>query len=151
MARFFGADILTTLQTYLTAEIPVMLETIRLERSDSEIEDVKAVNIGYSERQYPECLISMDDSEVEVDHLSMDIQDTPEIYPLDVIILLKDITKKTYLYQEYYIECLERILHGYTDSDITWIVVNNAIRTNMYTEQKEMLRVVGVSISVRIL
>jgi len=151
MTRFFGADVLTTLKNYLTDNINIMLDTIRLERSDSELEDVNVVNIGYSERQYPECLISMDDSELEVDQLSMDIEDTPEEYPLDVIILLKDITASTYLRQEYYIECLQRLLHGYADSNISWIVVKNAIRTNMYTETKEILRVIGVSISVRIL
>jgi len=151
MARFFGADVLDLLSTLLTAQLPEMITMLQTERSDTGLEPVRKINTGYLERQFPECLISLEDSEIDVDAITMDIQSTPEIFPAEIVIVMKDITAKNYLRQEYYIEALTRILHGYHDSNISWIVVKNGIRANMYTPQNETLRVVGVSIDVRIL
>lgn len=151
MARKFGADLLTSIETLLKDNLQNMLDVIKVEREDSGIEDIRKINIGYMERQYPECLISLGNSDVDVETLSMDIMQTQEEYPAEVVIVLKDITAKSYLRQEYYIEALSRVLHGYTEDGIQWIVVTSAIRENMYTEQKEILRVVGVSLLIRIL
>jgi hypothetical protein len=151
MARFFGADVIARVQEVLVAEMPAMIALIQTERSDPEFKAPTKYNIGYLERQFPECLISMDNSEVEMSQISMDIGNTPEQYPAEVVVVSKDITDKAYLRQEYYIEALQRVLHGYNDEDITWIVVTGTIRANMYTEQKETLRVTGVSITARIL
>jgi hypothetical protein len=152
MARFFGSDIIYTLQTVLTAQLPAMITLLQTERADTGLEQIRKVNVGNLDRQFPECLISLGDSEVDVEHLSMDIQDTPETFDCDVVIITKDISSsKTYLRTENYVEALMRILHGYSDSNITWVVVVGGIRTNMYTESKEVLRVSGVKLSVRIL
>jgi hypothetical protein len=151
MSRIYGDEVLTILKGHLTDNLNVKLTEILTNKEDLDCPLVKKVNIGYSERQYPECLITLNDSEVDIDTLDMDIDQTPERYPVDIVIVLKDNTAKTYLRQEYYIKALQQILHGYSDPSVTWIVVTGSIRANMYTEQKETLRVVGVSIIVRTL
>lgn len=151
MSRAYGDDILNSVQDLLQDRLNTELTAILTDKEDLDCPTVKKVNIGYSERQYPECLITLNDSLVEPDTLDLDIDQTPEEYPVDVVIVLKDNTPKTYLRQEYYIKALQKTLHGFTDSNITWILVTGSIRANMYTEQKETLRIVGVSIIVRTL
>jgi len=151
MSRIYGDQVLTILGEVLKERLNVVLTEILTDKEDLDCPLVKKINIGYSERQYPECLITLNDSEVDVDTLDMDIDQTPEQYPVDIVIVLKDNTSKTYLRQEYYIKALQKSLHGYSDPSITWIVVTGSIRANMYTEQKETLRVVGVSIIVKTL
>jgi hypothetical protein len=149
--RFFGADVITSLKTIATSNLNTMIDLIKTERSDTGVESIKRIDSGNFQRQYPECMINLGDSLVESEELNLDISDTPEIYPVDVLIALAINSDKITLRQEYYIEALERIYHGYKDINISWISVMDCIRVNAYTEQNELLRVVGVKLSVRIL
>lgn len=149
--RIYGDEVLSGIESLLNENLNTNLTEILTDREDLSCPLVKKVNIGYSERQYPECLISLEDSSVDLDTLDMDIDQTPEEYPVDVVIVLKDNTAKTYLRQEYYIKALQKTLHGFSSPMFSWIVVTGSIRANMYTEQKETLRIVGVSIIARTL
>ena len=149
--RFFGADVITSLKTIATADLNTMIDLIKVERSDAGVESIKRIDSGNFQRQYPECMINLGDSLVESEELNLDIADTPEIYPVDVLIAMAINSDKITLRQEYYIEALERIYHGYKDLNISWVSVTDYIRVNAYTEQNEVLRVVGVKLSVRIL
>ena len=96
MGRLYGADILTKIQTIATSGFESQLATIRSARSDAGVPAVTKFNIGYLERQYPEGLISMEDSSLDVNELSMDINNTSEEFPVELVIVLKDITGKIF-------------------------------------------------------
>jgi len=149
--RYFGADVLTILKTIATNSLNTTIALIQTERTDTGLELISKINVGKVERQYPECVINLQDSTLISEELNLDITDTPETYPAEVLILLRDNTDNISLRQEYYLEALQRIYHGYTDANVSWITVENCIRTAAYTEQKETLRVIGVSLSIRIL
>lgn len=150
MPRTYGVGILQTVQTLLETNLNSKITELGTKYSVTDMEQVLKVSVGFVERQYPECHISLDDSTIPGDQqLSMDIDQTYEDYPMDVVIILKDITNLTYVKQEIYIEALQRVLHGYSDSNITWILVTGGIRADMYTEKKEILRTVGVSLTIR--
>ena len=149
--RFFGADVITTLKKIATDELNAMLTTIQTERTDLGLELVRKINVGICERQYPECVIDLQDSTLISEELNLDILNTSESYPAEIKIVMKDNTDKIAFRMEYYIEALQRIYHGYSDANISWIEVVTGIRADAYTEQKETLKVAGVSIKVRIL
>jgi hypothetical protein len=151
MSRIFGADVLDKVHARLTAELNIMIDTISEERSVSGLAHVKKINFGAFERQFPECLITIDNSEIDMESISSDIMQTSEEWPLEVVVVFKDVSTIPYHKQEYYIEALARVLNGYSDEDITWILVNGSVRVNMYTESKETFRVVGVTATVRTL
>jgi hypothetical protein len=150
MARFYGADVSAKIKTILTASLNTTLATIKTARSDSGLEDVRVINIGIVDRNFPECVINLQDSELIVDELNLDIADTPEEFPAEVLILFKDNTVNTALRLEYYIEALQKIFHGYKDADISWIAVTGSIRADAYNEQRETFKIAGVNITVRI-
>lgn len=149
--RFFGADVAGELKTIATAELNTMLELIKTERADTGLELINRFNIGICERQFPELTINMQNSKLQVDELNLDITDTPEEYPAELIISFKDNTDKIALRVEYYIEALQRVFHGYKSSDISWIEVTETIRADAYTEKMETFKVAGIMINVRIL
>lgn len=150
--RYFGADILLSIKSYLETNLNTNIGLIDVESAPFEsLDQVISFRYGTTKKQYPECLILAKDSEVLSEELTMDIQDTPEVYPLDVMILLKDNTDDVFLKQEYYIKALQVTLHGFSDENISWILVKNCIRADAFTEQNEILKVVGVSLEIRIL
>lgn len=149
--RFFGADVLTTLKTIATSNLNDMLDTIATERSLADIEHVGKYNIGKLEMQLPECFILLGDSEVLIEELNLDIADTPETYPAEVLIAMRDNTDDIHLKQEYYAEALQRIYHGYHDTNISWIAVKDVIRADGYTKDKQTFKIIGVSLTIRIL
>jgi len=148
--RDFGADVLTTLKKIATDDLNNMIDIIKLERSDTGLENVLRINTGLIERQYPECFIKLGDSEVLSEEIGMDITNTGEIYPGEVMVLFKDNTDLLFLRMEYYIEALKRIFHGYHDDSISYIIVTGGIRADVYTEQKETLKGAGVSLKIRV-
>jgi len=150
MSRFYGSDVITRLQKIGSDNLNNMLQTIMTERSYTGIELVSKFNIGICERQYPECVVNLKDSELDVDELNLDIEQTPEVFPAEIIIIMRDNTADIALRMEYYIEAMQRIFHGYKDVDISWISVKNSIRANGYTEQKETLKIIGIEVEVRI-
>ena len=149
--RYFGADIITAVKTIATNNLNPMLEIIKVERGDTGLETIRKINVGIVERQYPECVINLQDSILVEEELTLDLLNTPEVFPVEVLIVMKDNTDLIALRVEYYIEALQRIFNGYTDSKISWISVKNSIRADAYTEQKETLKVAGILIDVRIL
>jgi hypothetical protein len=149
--RFFGADIITKIKDIAVADYNNILTTIKSERSDSGLELIRKFNTGICERQYPECVINLKDSSMIIEELDLDIYNTPEEFPIEILVAIRDNTDNIALRQEYYIEGLQRTFHGYHDTDISWITVESSIRAEAYTEQKETLRIIGVSINVRIL
>lgn len=154
--RMFGADVLVKIQTILSSSLGTELTTIASERSIT-IPAVNNILIGNSERQFPECIITLGNSNVKNDeNLTMDIDKTPEEYPIEVVIVYKDLTQQpgTHRYddkirQECYIEALQKVLHGYSDEDVDYMIVTSCIRDSAYTEQKEWLKVVGVAVLLK--
>lgn len=148
--RYFGADILTLLKKIATDDLNNMIDTIKTERGDSGLEKIRKINTGICERQYPECVINLQDSTNVSSELNLTIDDTSEEYPAEILIVMKDNTEKIDLRMEYYIEALQRIFHGYADDSISWIEFTSGIRADAYTEQRETLKIAGIKINVRI-
>lgn len=150
--RYFGGDILSWIKTYLESNLNNMLDTISSERSlSTSIEHIISFEYGRTRRQYPECIILMKDSKTEIEELNIEIEDTPEDFPIDIMVLLKENSEGIYIDLEYYIEALQRIFHGYKDDYISWVIVTGSIRADAFNEQNEILKVVGVSLNIRVL
>ena len=149
--RYFGSDIISTLET-ISAGVNAMLVTIGTERSYTGIEQIKKINYGRFDRQFPEIVIMLKPSEVLSEELNLDIKDTPEIYPFEILVGMNDNTPDIFKRQEIYIEALQRVFHGYADTNISYIVVDESIRADVYEEgSKETFKIAGIGGKIRIL
>lgn len=151
MDRIYGYDVLTALKNLLSANLNTQIGLIKAARGDAGVLNINKITTGYSERQYPECLISLQDSTPKNDDLNFDIDNTPEVFPVEVVVIFRDNTQNPYLRQEIYIEALQKTLQGYSSEQITWILLTGSIRAKAYTESKETLIVGGVSIDIKTL
>lgn len=149
--RYYGADVLNLLKDIASDNLNDALDLIRTARADSGLLDVIKFSTGVIERQYPECLIKLQDSTNVSTELNLDIDNTSEEYPAEILVLMKDLTDKIDLRVEYYIEALQKIFHGYSDSNVSWIEFVTGIRADVYnSDQRETLKAAGIAVKVRI-
>ena len=157
MSRIYGSDILAKVVSIMeegrlfndvVKNYSDILDEVALERG-FELEHLLSVSIDYMKNQYPEACIRLGDSEMIDEELSLDIDNTGEVYPVDVMVMLIDI-EEIYSKQECYIEALQKLFYGYTDDDITYIICERTIRGRAYNEQEQIFKVMGVSLKIRI-
>lgn len=150
MARTYGADVIKEVKELAEADLNNNIDAVATERSDTGLEKILKFNVGVFERQYPECVINLGTSKVETDEMGLQLDSTTELYPVEVLITLRDNTANIAYRMEYYIEALMRTFYGYQSNKIAWIIVDECIRANAYTEKNETLKVVGVALLVQI-
>lgn len=151
MARYYGYDVRNLIKTKLESDFNTMITTIRTERSDSTIPLVVNITIDKMKHQYPEIYIDITESELINDfELTSSIDLTPEIFMVEITAILKSQLDTIDVHADYYIEAMQRILHGYNDSNITWILTNKTIRTDVTDEKKQTYKVCGVVCEIRI-
>lgn len=151
MSRYFGKDVRTALKTKLDTEFNTKIDLIRTERSDITIPYVQNITIDKLKNQYPEITIDITESEVyNEEELTNDINLVPEIYTIEIIAIIKTQLDSIDNYADYYIEAMQRILHGYNTSNITWCLIIKTIRDDISDKQNQTYKACGIQAQVRI-
>ena len=149
MSRIYGQDIKDKLVSIATSDLNTMIDAIEVERSVS-IPAVLNIVTNYKNNQLPELFIELQDSVVEPETLSYDIDNLTEIYTASLMIGYKDNTNDRDDLAEYYIEALTRIFINYCDEDITWMFYLGSIRTEAIAVEGFTLKACGINLEIRI-
>jgi hypothetical protein len=149
MTRYYSRDVLTFLVTYLTTNLNSTIQAINTTRTDT-TPDVISFIYANSQNQFPECFVSIDDSEVEVIELGKSFDGSNETYNCSVIIGIKSNDTNLNLWVENYIEAIFKTLHGYSDNNISWIACKSSIRDEINIKEMQTFKVCGWKIEVRI-
>jgi hypothetical protein len=151
MARYFGADIITFLETILTSDLNTNITTINTSRSES-APLVKGITSSYAHNYLPECFIDITGSTIEfaTEELNNDITRETELYTGEVVIAVKSNLEKLPTWCEIYVEALQKTLHGYEDTNITWIVCTGTVRESINTRENQTYKIAGVQIEIRV-
>lgn len=146
---YFAADVLTAVYTKISSEINTMLATIRTERSDTTLPDVLNVTYGLPTGQLPEIVITMETTDQPDELLQDNITIDPQVYNLQIMLTSQGIDALFQLHMCYYLEALQRLLHGCQISGITWVRCKDSIIDNI-TAENEIYKFVGIKLEVRI-
>jgi hypothetical protein len=160
--RFYGQDIrdkiiyilengYTNKRGVAVPKLSTMLATIDTERSQS-TPTVAKITYDWGENQRPLVLVDLEDDEMIQDELLLDdIDNVPDIYACNLHIAIKsNNTSSIHNYVETYIESLKRIMQGYQDSNITWILITGTERSDLYMEKNQTLKFAVVTVEIRI-
>ena len=141
MARFHGQDVRDKLVSLLTASMNTMLGTIDTERSQT-TPTPKVIGYKWLENQRPLILVDLEDSElIQDEELTNDLDITPEIWKANINIQIKSMNADDlHNYIENYIEAIKRILNGYNDSNITWILITDTVRSELYQDKNQSMK-----------
>lgn len=149
--RFFGHDVKVALKTKLDADFNTMIDTIRTERADSTIPYVNNFTFTELTYNYPEgTIVFHDKTELQKEILSDNILIEPELYPVRITITIMTNINLVDYYMDYYIEALERVLHGANISGFTWIRAENTEQNYFIDESTQTYRSGYVDFEVRI-
>lgn len=153
MSRLYAKDIISKIKAIAQNNINVYIDTIRTERSDSNIPYISSfISDGISLSQYPEMLIRLNDSEIITDEEFEDsIENIPEVFNFEIGVQLLSIDSKAQDYACYYLEAMLRLFHGCTkDTDLTWVRCNATVLDTLMNAQNEIYKIVAVKIEVRV-
>jgi hypothetical protein len=153
MPRIWEHDVKEAVKVKLVAEFNAMIDTIRIERSDSTIP--YANNITYTDLtyNYPEITIDIDgESDVDPDNelLCDNIDIEPEIYPVKIGCIIMSQSNSINYYADYYNEAFKRILHGCTLTGITWCRVKKTKQQELLDENMQSYKSCGCTLEIRI-
>lgn len=130
--RYLARDIRDAIVTKLTSELSSMITTINSERSDT-TPAPSFVNYLWDMQQVCAVFVDIGDSETILEEILNDNYTIlPELFQLDVSTRLIENSDNIYNYVENYIEAFIRILHSYSDGNITWIRLLSTERNDIY-------------------
>jgi hypothetical protein len=150
--RKFGKDVIDFVDTILKAELNTVITAIQTERTDTELALIRTFSVGTPTNQDPEVVYFLLDSDVSLEELTTDINDTAEIYQMEVDIQFQSNSTNIYNHMEYYIEALQRVLSGRKDDtkDITYCFVKKSKRGEYYNVSSQNFKVVAVELEIRV-
>lgn len=161
MARFFGTDIRDKIidllnnggvdsQGNVIKTLKNQLIEIDSERSTATIAP-KKITYKWGDNQFPIVLVAPGKSELIQDELiTDDLNITPEIFNVGISAMIKSNSNEIHNYVENYIQAIQEILNGYEDSDITWILVTETDRGDLYQDKQQFMKSGMVVVEARV-
>lgn len=149
--RATGQDVRDLFITQLTNNLSTMLGTIDTERTQT-TQVPLVITYGWTDNQYPAVFVDLNSSVISQENsiLTDEYEQTEETFSVEVSVVIHDSLTSIQNEVENYIEAFIRIMHGYSDNNIEWVVATDTRREDLYLREGQTMKMGMVTFEIRV-